>query len=128
MYFEIEHCGLFVQLLSTDNYPLNVKLFKLFSPLKILEPRVPPPCDINRGLFLTIDFVHILKTIRNNWLNQQSDSKLFSYPDLNCISIDKCDYPMKRFHASFRDIRMLYNSERGSLAKLTIKVILSINS
>ena len=80
------------------------------------------------AFFSPFDFVHILKTIRNNWLNQQSDSKLFSYPDLNCISIDKCDYPLKRFHASFRDIRMLYNSERGSLAKLTIKVILSINS
>ena len=115
---DVEHCGLFVQILSTDNYPLNVKLFKLFSPNKKLETRVPHPCDINRGLFLTFDFVHILKTIRNNWLNQSSDNKLFSFPDFNCISIDKCDYPLKTCHASFRDIRMLYNSERDSLAKL----------
>ena len=89
---------------STDNYPLNVKLFKLFSPSNKLETRVPHPCDIHISLFLTFDFV-VLKTIRKNWLNQQCDSKLFSYPDFNC-------------HASFRDIRMLYNSERDCLAKL----------
>ena len=115
---DVEDCGLFVEIISTDNYPLNVKLFKLFSPNKKLETRVPHPCDIRRGLFLTFDFVHILKTIRNNWLNQQTVNKLFSYPDLNCFSIDRSAYPLKICHASFRDIRMLYNSERDSLAKL----------
>ena len=113
----VEECGLFVQIISTDNYPLNVKLFKFFSPTGKLDAKVPHPCDINRNLFLTFDFVHILKSVRNNWLNQQSDGKLFSYPDLNCISIDQCTYPLKICHASFRDIRMLYNSERDSLAK-----------
>ena len=69
-----------------------------------------------RIIFLNV--VTILKTIRNNWLIQQTDNKLFSYPDLNCISIDRCAYPLKICHASFRDIRMLHNSERFSLAKL----------
>ena len=50
---DIELCGLLVQVISTDNYPLNVKLFKLFSPVGKLETRVPHPCDINRPLFLT---------------------------------------------------------------------------
>ena len=54
-FHDIEHCGLFVQIISTDNYPLNVKLFKLFSPIGKLETRVPHPCDIDRGLFLTFD-------------------------------------------------------------------------
>ena len=67
---------------------------------------------------MTFDFLHILKTIRNNWLNKKSDSKLFSYPDLNCISISQCTNPLKIQFASFRDIRMLYNSEKDSLAKL----------
>ena len=89
-----------------------------FPPTEKLDAKVPHPCDINRNLFLTFDFVHILKSVRNNWLNQQSDGKLFSYPDLNCISIDQCTYPLKICHASFRDTRMLYNSERDSLAKL----------
>ena len=79
---DVEACGLFVHIISTDNYPLNVKLFKLFSPNIKLEYRVPHPCDIHRVLFLTFDFVHILKTIRNNWLNLKSDSKNFIYPNL----------------------------------------------
>ena len=28
---DVEYCGLFVKIISTDNYLLNVKLFKLFS-------------------------------------------------------------------------------------------------
>ena len=123
---DVEECGLFVHVISTDNYPLNVKLFKLFSTLGKLETRVPHPNDIHRSLFLTFDFVHILKTIRNNWLNQQSESKLFSYPDLNCISIDQCTNPLKKQFASFRDIRMLYNSEKDSLAKLAPRLTLTL--
>ena len=110
--------------IATDNFPLNVKLFKLFSPICKLETRVPQPCDINRSLFLTFVFVHILKTIRNNWLNQKSESKTFSYPDLDCIAIDRCAYPLNLSYASFRDIRILYNSERNSLAKLAPRLTL----
>ena len=76
------------------------------------------PCDRNRGLFVTMDFVHILKTISNNWLNQKSEAKIFSFPDFDNISIDQCTYPLSICYASFRDIRILYNSERDSLAKL----------
>ena len=57
---DIERCGLFIDIISTDNYPFNVQLFKLFSPAGRLEPCVPNPFDISRPLFLTFDFVHIL--------------------------------------------------------------------
>ena len=110
--------------LSTDNFPLNVKIFKLFSPSGKLETRVPHPCDRNRGLFVSFDFVHILKTIRNNWLNQKSEAKIFSFPDFDNISIDQCTYPLSLCYASFRDIRILYNSERDSLAKLAPRLTL----
>ena len=108
----VGECGLFVQIISTYNYPLNVKLFKLFFPIGKLESKVPHPCDIHRNLFLTFDSVHILKSVRNDWLNQQSDGILFFYPDLNCFSIDQCTNSLKICHASFRDISMLYNSPR----------------
>ena len=62
--------------------------------------------------------MHILRTVRNNWLNQQTDWRLFSYPDFNSISIDYSTNPLKVCHASFRDIRILFNSERDNLAKL----------
>ena len=61
---DIESCGLKVQIISTDNYPLNVNIFKLFSPTKKLETNVPHPSDNERTLFLTFYFVHILKSIQ----------------------------------------------------------------
>ena len=51
-------------------YPLNVKLFKLLSTTSILESSVPHPLQSSRPLFLIFDFVHIFKTVRNNWINQ----------------------------------------------------------
>ena len=82
---DIEHCGLsfvatdnyplhvnlFKIFVATDNYPLHVNLFKIFSPNNELEIKVPHPFDEHSILFLTFDFVHILKIIRNNWLNQK---------------------------------------------------------
>ena len=34
---DIESCGLKIQIISTENYPLNVNLFKLFFPTKQLR-------------------------------------------------------------------------------------------
>ena len=99
-------------------------LFKLFSPAGRLEPCVPHPCDISRPLFLTYDFVHILKTIRNNWLNLKSVNKYYIYPDFDDIRIDSCSYPLRLCCASFKDIRTLYNSEKQSLAKLAPRLTL----
>ena len=66
---DVEECGLYVQVLCSDNYPQNVNIFKLFSrDKKTLTPAVPHPVDITRNLFLLFNAVHILKTIRNNWL------------------------------------------------------------
>ena len=83
----IETCGLCVDVISTDNYPLNVKLFKLFSPVGKLETCVPDPCVPNRPLYLTFDFVHILKSVRNNWLNLKSSYKCFSTPILTILDL-----------------------------------------
>ena len=115
---DIENCGLRVQVISTDNYPLNVNLFKLFSPNNKLEVKVPHPYDENRILFLTFDFVHLLKSIRNNWLNQKDFEKTMHYPNLENFEVDYCRYPVQIYSACFQDVRLLYRSERHSLAKL----------
>ena len=78
---DVESCGLFVHVLCTDNYPMNVNIFKLFAPNRTLEHIVPHPLDFNRPLFLMFDFVHILKSIRNNWLNQKNFNKTIHYPN-----------------------------------------------
>ena len=57
--------------------------------------------------------------------NQRCDNKLFSHPDLKCISIGSYAYRLKICHASFRNFRMLYDSDGDSLAphapRLTFK-------
>ena len=121
---DVESCGLLVEIISTDNYPLNVKLFKLFSPVGDLEIKVPHPCDNSRVLFLTFDFVHILKSIRNNWLNLKSDAKSFIFSNFEDIRSDSSSFPLRLCSASFQDIRTLYNSEKESLAKLATRLTL----
>ncbi|KAI6656259.1 hypothetical protein LOD99_11306 [Oopsacas minuta] len=84
---DVEACGLSVHVLSIDNYPMNVNIFKLFSPSRLLEHIVPHPMDSNWPLFLFFDFVHIIKSIRNHWLNQIDYNKRFTYPDFENIQV-----------------------------------------
>ena len=107
---DVERCGLNVQVLCTDNYPMNVNIFKLFSPTNILDYIVPHILNADRPLFLMFDFVHILKTIRNNWVNQKDYRRSFSYPNFEDFSFI--------YAASFEDIRTLYKADQHSIAKL----------
>ena len=90
----------------------------MFSLNNKLEIKVPHPVDNHRILFLTFDFVHILKSTSNNWLNQKDFEKTFKYPNFENFALDYCQYPLKVQSACFQDIRLLYNSESKSLAKL----------
>ena len=40
------------------------------------------------------------------------------FPKFDDIEFDKCGYPLCVYSASFQDVGILYNFERGSLAKL----------
>ena len=116
---DIKLCGLLkVQVISTDNYPLNVNVFQLFTSNGKLETNISHPFDSNRVFILTFDFVHILKSIRNNWLNQKDFDKTFHFPYLGNLKVDYCDYPLKFGCASIQDVHKLYHSERTSLAML----------
>ena len=112
---DIKQCNLSVQVISTDAYPLNVNLFKLFSPDHSLQPVVPHPLDSTSNLFLIFDFVHILKSIRNNWLNLKNHDKIFKYPNFD--DFQQVDT------ASFEDIRLLYREEQYKCAKLAPRLI-----
>ena len=84
---DIESCDLFVVTLITDNYPLNVRLFKSFSNTSQLEHCVPHPVDSSRCLFFLFDFVHILITIRNNWKNELRSKKMLVMFIWTCLFI-----------------------------------------
>ena len=77
---DIEACGVFVEAVCTDNYPLNVRLYKCFSADSKLRPKVQHPCNPQRNLILFFDIVHIIKSIRNNWLNLKNFDNTFIFP------------------------------------------------
>ena len=149
---DIESCNLYVDAICTDNYPLNVSLYKLLSPNhKSLLPEVIHPCDPNRNLILFFDIVHILKSIRNNWLNLKDYEKVFIFPKFNdCIILDQTStedesqghlrvsintsglnidtvsfarslYPTICYSV-FDDIRTLYKSDRCNIFKRAPKL------
>ncbi|KAI6648418.1 Transposable element P transposase [Oopsacas minuta] len=105
---DIESCSLHLQVIYTDNYPLNANLFKLLSPTSNLETCVPHPLDTCRPLYLIFDFVHIITTVRNNWINQIDSNHTFS-----CPSFVSYDYTLK---VPFQDLRNLFKLEHNSVA------------
>ena len=146
---DIEACNLYVEAICTDNYPLNVSLFKLFSDVqKYLQPIVTYPCHHTRSLILFFDIVHIIKSIRNNWLNLADYEKTFEFPSFNdCL--DGCSnyepsykgfcvsFPVKNLvvnthvhpsiypkvcTATFDDLRMLFKSEISNILKRAPKL------
>ena len=98
---DVESCGLFVQVLCTDNYPMNVNIFKLFSPSRT--------SNFKSITILLFDFVHIIKSIRNNWLNQKDTIEL-SFILILIILLTNT--------AVFQDVRLLYKDDQHSVAKL----------
>ena len=97
---DIEQLGLFVDVIVSDNYPLNVNLFKLLGNSKELLSCVLHPNDNQRSLYLMFDFVHIIKTIRNNWLNQKDSNYTYMFPNFEDIS--QSNYPMRLAQATFQ--------------------------
>ena len=116
---DIEQCGLLVQALCTDNYPFNVNVFKLFSSdQKTLQPLVSHPTSEKRSLILMFDFVHILKTIRNNWLNLKNENQVFIYPSFEDFYPTYTKFPLTIQKASFNDIRIICKFEQNNIAKM----------
>ena len=70
----IENIGYKVVALVSDNNRIIV-----FTSIcgGVLKPCIAPPLDASRQLFFMFDSVHLLKSIRNNWINQVVQTFLF---------------------------------------------------
>ena len=77
----------YVEAIWTD--PLNLSLFELFyEDSKTIQPKVIHPCDPKIYIILLFDIVHIIKSIRNNWLNLHDYNKTFVFPKFeDCTAI-----------------------------------------
>jgi hypothetical protein len=76
----LHNCGYEVVTIITDNNKVNVKLLTQLSGEQKLNIFIEHPCDKSKNFFLLFDNVHLLKNIRNNWLNEKT--KTFIFPSL----------------------------------------------
>lgn len=78
---------------------------------------------IEMGLFFfVIDFVHLIKSIRNNWLNQKNIDKCFFYPLFG--EEPGASVGHNFYTASFSALRNLFDAEFDCLAKFGFKLSL----
>uniref|UniRef100_A0A1B6CRV3 THAP-type domain-containing protein n=1 Tax=Clastoptera arizonana TaxID=38151 RepID=A0A1B6CRV3_9HEMI len=104
---ELEKIGFRVFCVVSDNNAINSKAMSQFSPKKDLSIVYPHPYDTSRPLFYLFDTVHLLKCIRNNWLNSKP-SQTLCFPDFNTGNQKVAD---------FSAIKTLYYLEHDKLLK-----------
>jgi hypothetical protein len=118
----LEDIGFHVFSVVTDNNSINRKSMSQFSNPPQFQIVYPHPVNSRRPLFYVIDPVHLIKSIRNNWLNQKNDGKCMFFPSFAKFTEEK------EFHsASFMALKKLHINESDCLAKfgytLSLKAI-----
>ena len=84
----LKEIGFKVIALIIDNNAINRKAMPLLAEPAKLSVVYEHPVDKSRLLFFTLDTIHILKCIRNNWINQKPcrTTLIFSSFTFNKIS------------------------------------------
>lgn len=104
----LEEIGYKIFCIVSDNNSINSKAMSSFSNDKRINIVYPHPVDNRRPLFYMFDSVHLLKCIRNNWLNSKHQ-QILTYPDFNNYDVVR----MARFEA----IQKLHELEHDKLLK-----------
>lgn len=118
---KLEEIGYKVFCVVSDNNAINSKAMSNFAENKTLSIVYPHPADKTRSLFYLFDSVHLLKCIRNNWLNSKPDQEL-NYPEFE-TGVDKV--------AAFQCLKTLHRLEHDKLLKfgysLSVKALFPSN-
>ena len=108
---EIVHkCQFTILAIISDNNRINRNMFTALCD-NDLKPCIPHPFCPGKKLFFMFDSVHLIKSIRNNWLNQANQILHFPSP------VDE-----RLCCANFMDLKLLHDSEKHSLVKLAPKL------
>lgn len=107
---ELHAVGIVTVSVISDNNAINRKAVSLLSNPPKLSIVYKNPADFTKPLFFLFDSVHLLKCIRNNWLNQKSSAKEMFYPEF------RKEICFNETHvASFEALRKLHAIEEHSL-------------
>ena len=91
----------------SDNNVTNRKMFIELSGTKTLVPFILNPVNKIDRIYLLFNTVHLLKYIRNNWINEADET--FVYPSFTDSS--------SVMHASFSNLIDLYHMEKANVLK-----------
>lgn len=95
--------------LISDNNRINRNMFERLCGGSLVSS-IPHPCDSSMPLFFLFDSVHLLKCIRNNWLNQKNPIQSFVIPSPSNFQ-NQCQ-------AKLLSLKELYIKERNQCVKL----------
>ncbi|KAK7861885.1 hypothetical protein R5R35_001482 [Gryllus longicercus] len=120
----LEQIGFNVLCVISDNSSINRRCMQLFSPEEELKCMYNHPVEKSKPLFFLFDSVHLLKCLRNNWINQKNEYSCMYYPDFANEDGDAHDIVGT---ASFAALRQLYDIEEKKMVKhayaLTLKAL-----
>jgi len=78
----VQNAGFIVVVVVSDNNQVNAKTFQAIWGSSSFETGMDNPEHAGHKIFFLYDTVHILKCVRNNWLNQSDSGQTFLYPKL----------------------------------------------
>ena len=114
----VTRAGYTIISIISENNVINRKSFISLGGCDQLVPSMKNPVNDKTIVFL-FDSVHLLKSVRNNWINLKNYLKTFTFPDIDDNSVI--------LHASFIHLETMYNLEADSTLKqayrLTIKAL-----
>ena len=99
-------------------------MFKSLVGSSNLEITCPNPADSTRSIFLMFNPVHIVKCIRNNWINQKYTNTTLTFPSIDDYFTRT--FPYQLSNASFKDLRDIYKFKQYSSAKMVHKLSSSV--
>ena len=107
---KLSSAGFRVISIISDNNRINQKMFRLLSDSSgAIAPYINDPVHPSYKIFLLFDTVHILKSIRNNWLNMKNYGRTLSFPGFSDHS--------SVMHASMADLETMFKLEQDKLLK-----------
>ena len=81
---------------------------------KELMPYIINPVNKTDNIFILLDSVHILKCIRNNWINLKNFQRTFTFPGFDDNNLV--------FRVSFADLDHAYDMEKFLTIKHTYRL------
>ncbi|XP_023225604.1 uncharacterized protein LOC111626460 [Centruroides sculpturatus] len=106
----------------SDNNRINRVMFEKFCN-GLLTTNIQNPYSPSDKIFLLFDSVHLLKCIRNNWLNQHDNRQTFVFPTLqNSVLFDYNNSLPDICFDNLQCLKTIHFQEKSSTVKLAPKL------